>query len=396
MKQVIKSRWEIDAYKLSMGQIFWLLFQFIWAKYVFVDRNNLPYIKGLAEEIKRQIVMFSELPAGIDRAQYVKKIWPWMNWKFLEWYANHKFDPNQVHVDVVDGKLRIFVQGPIFEVTYWEIILLRIVSSVYTELSGRIPNPNYVEEAEIRSRFFFDYGIPWVEGGGRRTFSPTVHWNTLAAATKYLQQNKTGGGLLGTSWVEYAFQLGLMQFGTQAHEFTGFTGAYFGYENANRKAMEIWVQAYGTKLGYVLPDSLTVNKFLEDFTFGYADLFTGSRHDSGPAIPYVEKMLAHYRSPLIDINPATKYIVHSNSIASFDEARALNEYKQKEYLRSLLIGGWHTNNVGYPPYNTVIKLWQIFFDDQTRFAVKIPDDIRKAVGDPQTVTQVIKDLNLQV
>lgn len=394
MKPIIKTRWETDAYKLSMGMIFWLLFKGIIARYVFVDRNKMPYIPGLIERLREQIHMVADLPAHIDRAHYVKRRWPWMNWLFLDWYANHKFDPKQVKISLVNNQVSIVIEGPIEEITYWEIFILRIYSTLYSEMAGRKPKSGYGDEAEFRAKFFFDHGILWVEGGGRRAFNPEVHWEALTRSLKYSNKEGDEGGLLGTSWIEYAFQLNLMQFGTQAHEFTAFLGGYFGHEHANEKALEIWVKTYGKRLGYALPDSYGPEDFFMAFKFGYADIFSGLRHDSGPAIPFVERALAHYRSPLIDIDTTTKYVVHSNSIKSFEESLNLKLYKPNEYLRSLLIGGWHTNNVGYDPYNTVIKMWWIKRNNEIRHTVKIPFDPRKAVGDPGEVKKVIQQMNI--
>jgi nicotinate phosphoribosyltransferase len=388
-KRIIKTRWETDAYKLSMGMIFWLFFKNIIAKFVFVDRQKMPYIPGMVERMKAQVQMVADLPALMDRADFVKRKWPWMNWLFLVWYANHKFDPSQVKIWAKDGVMHIEVVGPIYEVTYWEIFLLRIYSCLYTEMSGRLPKPGWQTDALGRARFYFERGVPYVEGGGRRPFNAQIHWEALALAAKYAQVEKGGGGLMGTSWIEYAFQLDIMMFGTQAHEYTSFMGALYGHEVANAKAMEVWVKTYGTKLGYVLPDSYGLKDFEEAFTFGYADLFTGSRHDSGPFKTYIEWILGVYRDPLRDINPVNKYVVHSNSIRHEDEAIEMMEYRRGEYIRSFLFGGQITNNVGYDAYNTVIKLWSLMLPEGESFAVKVPDQISKAVGDPATVRKVL-------
>lgn len=371
-----------------MGMIFWILFKHVIAKYVFVDRKKMPYIPGIIERIRAQVQMVSELPAHIDRAHYVKRRWPWMNWLYLLWYSNHKFDPKQVQIWEKDGQVHIEITGPVYEITYWEIFLLRIYSTLYTEMSGRLPKPNYADEAEGKSRFMFEHGILWVEGGGRRSFSPEVHWEVLARAAKY--PNQGAGGLLGTSWIEYAFQLDLMQFGTQAHEFTAFMGAFFDHIVANKMAMQIWVETYGTRLGYVLPDCYGLEDFEKAFSYGYADLFTGMRHDSGPAIEFVDWALRVYRKDLIQIDPVGKNIIHSDSIKSLDEADLLNQYKRGQYNRSFLIGGYMTNDVGWGTYNTVIKLWSVEKDGMESFAVKVPDQISKAVGDPDTITRVLK------
>ncbi len=385
-KPIIKTRWETDAYKLSMGMIFWLFFKHVFARFVFVDRLSLPYVPGLAERMREQVKYVSMLPAHMDRAEFVKRKWPFILWKFLVWYANHRFNPDQVKITVVDGKLSIVVEGPMYEVTHWEIILLRIHSSLYTELTGRLPKPGWREEAIARSRFFFEHNVAYVEGGGRRPFSPEVHWDALTAYMEYPQIEKGGGGIMGTSIIEYAFQLDIMMFGTQAHEYASFMGAYYGHENANEKALEIWVKSYGDKLGYVLPDTYTTKKFLESFLRGYAILFGGSRQDSGDPFEYTNMMLAHYRSEMIDVDPKTKSIIYSNSFRSEDKILQVNEYLPGQYIRSFLFGGLITNNVGWDAYNTVLKLFAIWWDGGfEHLAVKLSDDPRKSIGDPDEI-----------
>lgn len=385
-KPIIKTRWETDAYKLSMGMIFWLFFKHVFARYVFVDRLNLPYVPGLAERMREQVKMVATLPPHMDRAEFVKRKWPFILWRFLVWYANHQFNPDQVKIKVVDGRLSIVVEGPIYEVTHWEIMLLRIHSSLYTEMTGRTPKPGWREEAIAHSRFFFEHGVAYVEGGGRRPFSPEVHWDALTAYFTYPQIEKGKGGIMGTSFIEYAFQLEVMMFGTQAHEYGSFMGAFFGHENANEKALEYWVKVYGNQLGYVLPDTYTTEKFLEAFVRGYAILFSGGRQDSGDPYKFTNMFIGHYRSEGIEVDPTSKSIVYSNSLRNDDEILRLNEYKLGEYIRSFLFGGLITNNVGYDAYNTVLKLFAIWLvGEPEHLAVKLSDDPRKSVGDPQEI-----------
>lgn len=393
MKPIIKSRWETDAYKLSMGQVFWQRFRGLEARYVFEDRENLPYIKGLAEEIQRQLEMFVNLPPNLDRAEYVKKIWPWMNREYLFWYANHKFDLSQVLVECRNDKLHIVVEGPIEEATYWEIVLLRLASCVYTHLSGRIPNPNWLRDITIRANYFKSNGVSFVEGGGRRPFSADVHLQALEAILPYLKGEKDTGGLMGTSWVEYAFKLHMMQFGTQAHEFGSCMGGVFGHENANRMAMQIWTETYGKRLGYVLPDTYTTDYFLKSFVYGYADIFSGARNDSGNPYVFVDKMTKHWSGFEMDLRE--KGIIFSNGPDEDSQILALNSYRAGEFPRSFLQGKMWTNNVGFKPYNWVLKLKAVRSSNGIWVAtVKIPDDPSKLSGDPDTVKQVIHNLHL--
>ena len=396
MRPVFTSRWETDAYKISMGQVFWQKFNGVWVRYEFEDRENLPYIKGLAEEIRSQLERFVDLPAGIDRAEYIKRIWPWMNWKYLLWYANHKFDLSQVNIEVWHNKLKIDVEGPVEEATFWEIIILRAYSCSYTLLSGKVPDPKWLEDLEARAKFYYDNMIADVEGGGRRPFSADVHWQADAILYKY-RKTEGHGGSLGTSWMENAYQFGTMQFGTQAHEYTSFTGGYYGHANANKMAMQIWLETYGKKLGYVLPDTYTTKHFLKDFVYGYADIFTGPRNDSMEPYKFTELFVnektGHY--PLLGISPSEKAIVYSNGPYKNEGVLALNNYREGQYARSFLHGWLWTNNVGHKPYNCVMKIKAVRRPSGLWVpTVKIPDNRGKTSGDPKEVEKTIHELNL--
>jgi len=397
MESIFGSRWATDAYKYSMGEVFWLNFKGVWVRYEFEDRQNLPYLKNLAEEIKNQLEMFVGLPAAIDRAEYMKKIWGWMNWDYLLWYANLKFDISQVNIEVWHNKLKITVEGPVEEATFWEILILRAYSCVYTYLSGKVPDPNWLERLEERAKFYYDEGIGVVEGGGRRPFSAQIHWEVDNMLYKYRQTKPGGGGFMGTSWVENAFQLGVMQFGTQAHEYTSFMGGYFGHANANKMALQYWVPSYGRRLGYVLPDSLTSKHFLKDFVFGYADIFSGARNDSMEPYQFTylftDPKEGHW--PKLGIDIREKSIIYSNGPYTDAEVLALNNYRKGEYGRSFLQWWVWTNNVGHKPYICVAKIKAVRLPSGIWVnTVKIPDNPEKMSGDPEEVKKVVHDLEL--
>jgi len=393
MKSIITSRWETDAYKLSMGQVFWQRFPNVRARYEFVDRNNTVYPRSFAEILQEEINLMANLPSNAYQADYLKKMWPFINSDFLDWYTfSFRHNPEQVRISQKEGKLSIIVEGPIAETTHWEIPILRIVSCLYTKMMGRIPRHNWRQQAADRAKLFYEKGVAWSEFGGRRPFSDEVHLNALAASSDYKQPRKGMGGLIGTSWIEFAYQLDLMPIGTQAHEFTSFMGGYYGHESANEMALSTWIETYGTRLGYVLPDTYTTPEFLKIFGHGYADLFEGSRQDSGDPYIYAHRMVGHYRK--VDVDSSTKSIIHSNSLRTEDDVLHLNTYLSGEYLRSFGLGGMITNNVGHPPYNTIIKLFGIWLGDTFIPTVKIPDNPEKAVGDPATVAEVVKRMNL--
>ncbi|MBX9936521.1 MAG: nicotinate phosphoribosyltransferase, partial [Burkholderiaceae bacterium] len=93
--------------------------------------------------------------------------------------------------------------------------------------------------------------------------------------------------------------------------------------------------------------------FLADFDLYFAKLFDGLRHDSGDAIVWGEKALAHYERLRIDAH--TKRLVFSDGL---DICRALELYHHFGNRTQLGFGiGTHlTNDMGLPALNIVMKL----------------------------------------
>lgn len=395
MKAIVGSRWDTDAYKLSMGQVFWKLFRNVEARYQFVDRRGLVFPPGFVAALKDQIDLLQGLQAEGEVTSYIEEKWPFLDHNFLDWYTHaFRHNPEQVNMHQVDGRLNLTVEGPILEATHWEIPLLRIISTLYNQVYDRVPKVGWVGWVERKAKFFQENGIAWLEFGGRRPHSPNVHRGSLAVSSQHRQKVKGGGGLIGTSWVKYAYEFGLMLIGTQAHEYAQMMAAIYGYKLANLMAMHNWVQVYRNNLGYALSDTFTTPVFLRDFNYAFANMFEGTRQDSGDPKKYTDLLIDHYCG--LGIDPKGKSVIYSNSLSSLNEIKDLQEYRPGQYRKSFGIGGFITNDVGYEPYNFVIKLTDIRINGGPWIpTVKLSDDPKKAIGDPREVERARKELGIQ-
>jgi len=388
MQPIITSKYETDGYKLSMGNIFWWFNMIqgrnIQGRYQFFDRNNTVYPEGFAEEANEEIKNLSNLSSNPNVSSYVMERWPFVNQEFLRWYDQVFFhDYTQVDLTQKDGRLRLFVEGPIHTATHFEIPILRIISTLTTKRLGIIAKPDWQIEAYNNAKILQEENVFYSEFGGRRPHSPRVHYDALAQYNKFRKIDGKGG-LLGTSWIQYAYDFGLMIMGTMAHEYVEMMAALFGYENANRMAMQTWVDYYGKRLGYFLTDTYTTDVAFKDFNYKFASIFSGTRQDSGDPKEHANKQIAHLKS--IGVDPSTKAVVHSNTLNTIPEILDLNTYKINEYIRSFGLGKFITNNVGNRGYNTVLKLIAVKEGEKPwKDVVKLSDDPGKSIGNSDEV-----------
>lgn len=398
MKPIITSKYGTDGYKLSMGYIFWFMNviqkQRIQARYEFVDRDNRVFPEGFANQLREEISSMTSLGPDPAVSRYVMDKWPFINQEFLRWYDQVLYhDPNLVEISQKDGRLHLVVEGPIHTTTHLEIPILRAISTLITRNSGNQPKSGWQKEAESNATILANNNVFYSEFGGRRPFSPEVHWEVLCKYAGY-RKSEGKGGLLGTSWIEYAYQLNLMIIGTMAHEYPQMMAALLGYEHANKMALQTWVDHYGRRLGYYLPDTFTTEVALRDFDFQFANTFEGTRQDSGDTHWFADRMVRHYES--LGIDPHQKSVIYSNSLKSLDEILELNTYRQGEFKRSFGLGGFITNNVGHKPHNMVLKLVAIRVGDGPWIdTVKLSDDPAKSIGKPEEIARCKSILKIE-
>lgn len=363
------------------------------ARYEFKDRDNRVFKDGFAEKLQEKIDARAELGPDPYVASDLMSKWPFIPEDFIRWY-NYVFfhDTSQIDLSQNNGKLRLVVEGPIHTSTHHEIPVLRDIACLVTETEGRKPPYGWQQQAKERAEFLYNNGIAYAEGGGRRPFSEEVHEESLKIYSEF-RKREGFGGLTGTSWVPYASDLNLMAMGTMAHEYVQANAGIYGYENANHMAMQGWVDTYGKRLGYYLPDTFTTDVALRDFNHYFANLFEGTRQDSMNPFDYVDKLINHYQR--LGINSSKKSIIFSNSIRTLDEIVKINNYRQGEFIRRFLLGGFITNNIGYDPFNMVLKLVAIRIAGGPWIDLcKISDEKGKVMGKPEAVAECCRVLRL--
>lgn len=397
------NRFTTDSYKLTVGYVFWrwnmILNMNVWGEYMFVDRDKRQYPPGFADRLKDKFLEFSELPSRPDIASYYADQCRYVPVEYINWYDNvFYFDPSQIDLSQKGGELRIFYRGPLHTVCHHEIISLRAISDLITEMFGYKPNYGWQDPIDYTLKTIKQKGVTNSHGGGRRALSRDHHNDVLGIATKYKKGEGDAGGFYGESMVDMAWAHGLKIMGTMGHEFPEACAGIWGVENANKMARKIWHEVYGRNVGYWLDDTWGSDWSDKEITKEEVQRLTGFRHDSGPFNWYVDQKIALLER-LKEPN-TNKQIITSEGLKTLEDIIHTVEYKPGNFVRGSLLGKILSNNscntgndrFGKPSmgYNIVNKLMRVGVGDKNpKDVCKLSNEPSKAVGSPEAVAEAI-------
>lgn len=355
LSPIIVSLLDTDLYKWNMCQVFFHKHTNMNGKYIFKCRNKgVEFTPEMVEEINAQIDHLCTLTLSDEELNYlgslrfIKKDYV----EFLRLWRPLRRYVNCVYDDLVDCKLRIEIEGPLFSVMQFEIYLLEIVNETYFRMKY-----DYMQLVESAKEKLYhktnafrmeEYDFKFAEFGCRRRLSR--EWQDYVVG----ELLKTGK-CVGTSNTYLAMKYGCTPIGTYAHEYVqmyqGVPGIQLAY--TNKVAMEEWFDEYQGDNGTALTDTLGTDLFLRDFNKLQALCYNGVRHDSGDPIEWGEKIIAHYEK--LGIDPKTKTLLFSDSL-DFVRAQHIYNHFRNRINVSFGIGTYLSNDTNVDPLNIVIKL----------------------------------------
>ncbi|ATA24239.1 nicotinate phosphoribosyltransferase [Brenneria goodwinii] len=352
---ILTSLLDTDAYKLHMQQA-------VYHHYYDVDvaaefRCRSDELLGIyAEEITEQVALMRFLALSDEEYRYLSSL-PFFKQDYLDWLRKFRFDPQQVSIENHHGRLDIRIAGPWREVILWEVPLLAVISEVvHRNRSPQVELSQAIDQLHKTLEHFrtisADVDISHfklMDFGTRRRFSRDVQQaivSTLQAEFPYL---------IGTSNYDLARRLKLAPVGTQAHEwFQAHQRISQELANSQRAALQMWLYEYPDQLGIALTDCITMDAFLRDFDYSFANSYQGLRHDSGDPIDWGEKAIAHYHR--LDIDPLSKTLVFSDNL-NLDKSLSIYRHFWQRVNLVFGIGTRLTCDIpGVNPLNIVIKL----------------------------------------
>ena len=358
MERIITSLLETDAYKFSMGQAIYHQFSDFKTTWSFKCRNeDVHFTKEMVDEIKRQLLLYTELRFKEDELEYLHNI-TWIKGSYVDFLRLWKprYEDFTITTDAECG-LSIETKGTWLNTSMYEIPTLAIVNEVYFRMAYDYDHlmDSFRErlDAKVAKLEAGEYDLAaFSEFGMRRRLSGEAQ----DLAVKRLKEANLGNSVfVGTSNVYLAKKYGIKAIGTMAHEWIMCVGQGNHKHNpaySNWYALDAWVKEYGVLNGTALTDAITTDCFLRDFQLTYSTLFSGVRHDSGSPFDWGDKMIAHYES--LGIDPKTKTLLFSDSL-DFERATAIKKYFDGRAKIAFGIGTFIANDTDAPALNIVMK-----------------------------------------
>jgi nicotinate phosphoribosyltransferase len=401
---IVRSLLDTDFYKLLMLQMIWGTHRNTNVVFSLVNRTKRV---RLADEIDE-----GELRGQLDHARtmrFGKKEMIWLagnkfygrtdifDADFLAWLAD--FELPDYELTTVDGQFELHFPGPWTHASMWEIPALAIISELRSRAAmkrlGRFTLDVLYARAKAKlwdkvERLRQLPGLRISDFGTRRRHGFLWQRWCVEALKEGL-----GGSFIGTSNVLLAMDSDLEAIGTNAHELPmGYAALAEGDEALRRAPYEVlkaWERYYAGNLLVVLPDAFGTAAFLRDAPDWVAN-WTGFRPDSAPPIEGGERIIDWWKSKGVD--PREKLIVFSDGL----DARSIEEAYQHFKGRVRMSFGWGTNltndfrgcspipTPALDPISLVCKLTEI----EGRPAVKLSDNLEKAIGRPEEIERYLR------
>lgn len=390
---IITSILDTDLYKFTQCYAVTRCFPNTNVVYQFTDRGDTTYPESFKLKLLGEIEHMKHLYLTRDERTFLHDTGLFPN-SFLDFLSGYRFDPSEVAVRQVNGKLEMTVYGPWYRTILWEVPLLTIVSELYYR------EKRETDEGVLLSKFqnrdnkkidkLIEEGVKFADFGTRRRYSKYNH-ERVARICANRHSDPLNVMFVGSSNVDIARKLRIKPIGTMAHEWIMVHGAIYGYKQANRMALDNWARVYRGSLGIALSDTYTTDVFFKSFDKYHAKLFDGVRQDSGDPIVFAEKTIQHYER--LGIDPITKTIVFSDSLNA-NRAIEIHNWCRGKIKTSFGIGTNLTNDVDEARLNIVMKVREVETEMGVEQCVKLSDDHEKHTGDPKEVDICKKVLSI--
>lgn len=389
MERIISKTTDNDLYKLSMGQAVFHNYQETQAGFKFINRGRTQFPQGFDKKLKIQIEAMSELKLASSDKTKLKEKCPFLTEDYLDWFSDFSYNPGEVKITQDGGDLQLEIDGSWERTIYWEVPLMAIISELYFKETGQVPDSTWLTKLQEKVELLKNCGAKYADFGTRRRFSKDVHDQVVQVLKKC-----GGANFLGTSNVELALKYDLKPIGTFAHEWVMAHAGFFGVENANRWALEVWAREFSGKLSTALTDTYTTKSFLQDYDRDMAQVFKTLRQDSGSPEGWTDQVIYHIKN-VLGFNPQDFTALYSDSLNPKRVVEIQEHAKQR--INTLFgIGTNLTNDVGRKPLNMVIKMHYVARTSRDRQnpVVKLSDDPGKISGGNEIAQQTIKKLGL--
>ena len=399
MRQIITHFTDDDLYKFTMCCAVIENYPRTQVKYKFIDRGNIVYPAGFADELRKQIVMLENVVITDEEIAFMRCKCTYIPSWFYSFLKGFRYDRNWVEVSQDErGYLSVEFNGYWSDTILLEVKVLAIISEMYYMMTGEdkaFDYGEYYRKSWQKAERLLNAGCVFSDFGTRRRASFEAQ-ETAVKAMKDCQDRMDGKGrFVGTSNVYLAMKYGLTPVGTMGHELICAIAGMYGPQMANHIAMEVWTKTYRGALGIFLYDTYGWRIFSLNFSEDFARMFKGLRVDSGDNRKELELIIGKYRS--LGIDPRTKQVVFSNGL-NVDDAIGIQQYATGKCQPSFGIGTYFTNDFpGVKPKNIVIKLVAVKITESWPFysrTCKLSNEKDKYTGDNDVIRRFMEILHI--
>ncbi|MFH7804558.1 nicotinate phosphoribosyltransferase [Acinetobacter sp. A1-4-2] len=394
MAPIIQSLLDTDLYKFTMLQVVLHKFPQTHSVYHFRCRNLEDTVYPLTDilgDLNQQLDYLCQLKFKEDELLYLRSL-RFIKSDFVDYLELFQLKRRFIKASIDEqGRLDIWIEGPMVQAMMFEIFVLAIVNELYFM---RIRSDEVLAEGERRLQAKVEllkhyekelkpHEPPFLvsDFGTRRRYSFVWQKHVIEVF------NQASPNIFrGTSNVLIAKELGITPIGTMAHEFLqAFQALDVRLRDFQKAALETWVQEYRGDLGIALTDVVGMDAFLRDFDLYFAKLFDGLRHDSGDPYAWGDKAYAHYKK--LKIDSKTKMLTFSDGL-NLEKAWGLHQYFKDRFQVSFGIGTNLTNDLGQTPLNIVLKLVEC----NGQSVAKISDSPGKTMTDNDTFLAYLRQV----
>lgn len=400
-EHIVTSRLDTDFYKFTMDNVIVPYRQGVHVKYALKNRTtDVNLADHISEsDLRRELDYARTLHLTKTELHYLRGTNEYQDRMFpesyLEFVAKNVLPDYKLKYSAGEPdqkELLLEFSGTWSPTTHWEIHALEVISELYYK--SLMKDFSKFERDVVYARgktrlwekikIFRQYpDILISDFGTRRRHSKLWHEYVVTTLAEELRRQ-----FLGTSNVEFAMKHSLLPMGTAAHELDMVVAGMakeneFEIRNAHRKVLGEWWDKYGYGLSIALPDTFGSDAGLVDMTAEQVRAWKGLRQDSGDPIEFGEKAIQFYTQYGVD--PKDKVVVFSDGLTVEDIVKIYLHFKGR--IRTTF--GWGTNltnDLGFKPLSLVIKVVEV----NGRGAVKLSDNISKAIGKPEDIERYKK------
>mgnify|MGYP001565129567 CR=1 FL=1 len=219
-----------DLYAFTHSQVAFSQFPEVKVKYEFINRGGESFYDGFDQELQKIVWSMMDVKLSWDELEYLENL-GYFKPNYLEWLYKFRYNPEQVDIQWLEGKISINIIGPWFRTCLWETPILAAISELYFK-NHKINRSKAIEEAHGKVLYGLEHHASFSDFGTRRRFSYSLHEGII---------EKCHQDLLGTSNVHLARTFDLPTVGTMSHQGPMVMQAY-NVQRSNGFWMETWIK----------------------------------------------------------------------------------------------------------------------------------------------------------